>query len=69
MRSVDVLKAQMAEKSADARLILTTMLERVGRNDTEVDKMVALMEKAKSSERLDLIFKKYTHEMSSVRRT
>ncbi|KAF1770352.1 hypothetical protein GCK72_002170 [Caenorhabditis remanei] len=65
MRSVDVLKAQMAEKSADARLILTTMLERVGRNDTEVDKMVALMEKAKSSERLDLIFKKYTHEMSS----
>ncbi|PIC51293.1 hypothetical protein B9Z55_001859 [Caenorhabditis nigoni] len=65
LNSVAVLKARMIKESAEARLVLGTILDRVAQSDKEVEEMVTLMKKAKSSQRLSLIFDKYTKEMTS----
>ncbi|CAO4361510.1 unnamed protein product [Caenorhabditis nigoni] len=65
LNSVAVLKARMLKESTDARVVLGTILDRVAQCDKEVEEMVALMKKAKSSQRLSLIFDKYTKEMTS----
>ncbi|ULU11708.1 hypothetical protein L3Y34_015250 [Caenorhabditis briggsae] len=65
LNSVAFLKARMVKESADARQVLGTILDRVAQNGKEVEEMVALMKKAKSSQGLSLIFNKYQKEMTS----
>ncbi|EFO84761.1 hypothetical protein CRE_03727 [Caenorhabditis remanei] len=65
-KSVDVLKSQMTEKFSSVRVILTTIPQLVAKKEAEINRIVALMERAKSLQSLDKIFEKYKMEMNEI---